>query len=319
MLRTWVLCFLLGGLLAWGAALGAPVSFTLLTHADNVGWLPQQQGVLGVSGDHLIQTSDDISGPAFNPEGCFTFGFMNPIGLWPPDYPPGYAEGIHSMAGTIELDVDLAAGGAVAVNGLTFQGVAYPGRRGRNSFQYLVQLGDPATDGSHGPVDGIGNTGVFSASDSLGWSLELSLDLYKDLPFAGAGGIDMTFNDWEWTGFLIPGNRLDAAAMGFVELDDPLGYFGGASEDFEAWLIEQVAPRLPDQATWLLFAQAEGKPDWNNPGMRGWDPQEGIFAETIVAYATVPYQPPAVIPEPSVASLLLGGLAVVALRRRRRH
>jgi len=317
MARRWIFGFVFLGLLAWRAGVGAPVAFTLLTHPDNTTWLPQQRGTAGVSGDHLIQTSDDITNPAFNPQGCFTFGFTNPIGLWPPDYPAGYAEGIHSMEGTIGLDLDLAAGGAVAATGLSFHGVAYPGKQGQNSFQYLVQPGDPATDGAHGPVDGLGNAGTFSPSDAFNWRLELDLDLYRDMPFRGPGGIDMTLDDWGWTGFIIPVSKLDTAAMAALMLDDPLGYFGGTSADFEAWLLAEIAPRLPAEATWLLFAQAEGKPDWNDGGMPGWDPDKGIFAETIVAYATEGYQPP-VIPEPATMSLLLCGVAVLVRRRRRR-
>ena len=47
--------------LAAGGAAAAPVTFTLLTHQDNVTVLPQQCGHTGVSGDHLIQTADDMA------------------------------------------------------------------------------------------------------------------------------------------------------------------------------------------------------------------------------------------------------------------
>ncbi len=299
-----------------GGAAAAPVSFTLLGHPDNVTVLPQQRGHTGVSGDHLVQTGDDITDPAYNPNGCFTFGFMNPIGEWEPDYPAGYAEGIHSMQGALELDIDLAAGGAFSVTSLSFGGVAYPGKSGPSSFEYLVIPGDPATADPKYQVDGVGNSGTFGASDALDWHLEAQLDLYRDQPFGGSGGIDMTFDDWGWTGFLVPADLLTAEGLALVTLDDALGYFGGTSEDFEAWLIEQVAPRLPDDATWLLFVQAEGQPDWNNPGMKGWDPQEGIVGETIVAYSTTGYQPD-LIPEPATLTLVLCGAAVAWARRRR--
>ncbi len=302
--------------LAAGGAAAAPVTFTLLTHQDNVTVLPQQCGHTGVSGDHLIQTADDITDPAYNPRGSFTFGFMNPIGEWGDDYPPGYAEGIHSMQGALELDIDLAAGGGFSVTSLSFGGVAYPGKTGPTSFEYLVIPGDPATADPKYQVDGVGNSGTFGASDALDWSLEAQLDLYKDLPPGGTGGIDMTMDDWSWSGFLIPTEKLTGAGMALVTLDDALGYFLGTSEDFEAWLIEQVAPRLPDEATWLLFAQAEGQPDWNSPSMGGWDPLEGIVGETIVAYSTAGYQPDQ-IPEPTTLGLLLCGAAVAWGRRRR--
>jgi hypothetical protein len=70
----------------------ALVEFELLTHADNVQLLPQPKGQVGVSGDHLLQTGDDITGSTFNPDGCFSSNFLNPVGISEPDYPPGYAE-----------------------------------------------------------------------------------------------------------------------------------------------------------------------------------------------------------------------------------
>lgn len=110
MKRGFALCVLVAGLLGWRNALGVPITFTLLTHGDNATLLPQPRGVPGVSGDHLIRTSDDITNMAYNPHGCFTFGFTNPFGVLPPDYPPGYAEGIHAMEGTLDLDIGLLGG-----------------------------------------------------------------------------------------------------------------------------------------------------------------------------------------------------------------
>ncbi|MCK4789891.1 MAG: hypothetical protein KAV87_39490 [Desulfobacteraceae bacterium] len=66
----------------------SPVEFQLLTHVDNMQWLPQETYM---SGDYLIQTgSDDDQKSSYNPEGCFSFNFMNPDAE-----PDGYAAGIH--------------------------------------------------------------------------------------------------------------------------------------------------------------------------------------------------------------------------------
>ena len=120
----------------------ASIKFELLMHTDNIQLLPQPKGIPGVSGDHLLQTADDINGSTFNPDGCFSFNFMNPAGISEPCYPPGYADGIHSMSDSLILDIDLLNGGSVSIESLTFNGYIAPSKF---SAQYLVQIGDPAT------------------------------------------------------------------------------------------------------------------------------------------------------------------------------
>jgi len=280
----------------------APVEFELLTHPDNVQRLPQPKAQVGVSGDHLLRTGDDISGATFNPNGCFGFNFMNPVGILEPDYPPGYVEGIHSMTGFLSLEMDLQAGGAVSVGSLAFDGYVAPAKP--IARQRLVQVGDPAADGNHGPVDGVGNSGTYGASPGANWAFEANFDWYYDVPFAGPGTIDMTFNNYQWNGFIIPVSELTPAGMTAVTLDDPLGYFGGASSDFEAWLLNEVAPRLPKEAVYLLFAQGEAHPNWTHP-MMGMT-TDGIVGETIIGYA---------VPEPTTAFFFLSGLWALASKR----
>ena len=281
----------------------APVGFELLTHTDNVQRLPQPKAQEGVSGDHLLRTDDDIPGATFNPNGCFGFNFTNPVGILEPDYPSGYAEGIHSMTGALVLEVDLQAGGAVSVESLAFDGYVAPAKP--IARQRLVQVGDPAADGNHGPVDGVGNSGTYGASAGSDWAFEADFDWYYDTPFAGPGSIDMTFNNYQWNGFIIPVSELTAAGMAAVALDDSLNYFGGTSSDFEAWLLNEMAPRLPQEAVYLLFAQGEAHPDWTNPmmGMTA----DGITGETIIGYA---------VPEPTTAALVLAGFWALVSRRR---
>ncbi len=292
---------------ACGVAFAEPVKFNLLTHADNVQWLPQSKNVEGVSGDHLIQTPDDITSPSLNPNGCFTFLFMNPYGVHEPDYPPGWAKGIHSMVGSLILDLDLCAGGDVDFEEMDFDGYVAPGM---TSSQYLVKPGEPATNGNYGPLDGLPNSGAYSASAAGNWALDLTFDQYLDTPFAGHPSIDITFDNYVWDGFIIPVGKLTPEGMAEVELNDPLGYYGGTSEDFEAWLLDEVAPRLPDDATWLMFAQGEDHPDWTHP-MMGMT-TDGVVGQTLVAYTTVP--------EPATVILLAvsaAGLAGAARRKQR--
>lgn len=275
----------------------APVEFQLLTHTDNVQRLPQPKAQEGVSGDHLLWTPDDITHSSYNPDGCFSFNFMNPVGVDPNlGYPPGYAEGIHSMTASLTLEMDLQAGGALAIESLAFDG--YIASSKPIAHQRLVQVGDPATDGNHGPVDGMGNAGTYAASAASNWAFEASFDWYYDTPFAGSGGIDMTFDDYQWSGFIIPVSELTIAGMSATTIDDPLGYFSGTSSDFESWLLDEAAPRLPQDAAYLLFAQGEAHPIWTNP-MMGMT-TDGIIGETIIGYA---------IPEPTTMVFLLIGLS----------
>lgn len=276
-LIVFVLLAVVTGLPAYCPA--ASVEFELLKHSSNTGLLPQPKGLVGVSGDHLVQTADDITGGTFNPSGCFSFNFMNQAGISEPDYPPGYAEGIHSMTGTLTLGLELQAGGVVDIESIAFDGYVAPSKF---SSQWL----------NGGPF-----TGTYSASAASNWAFEVSINWNYDTPFAGAGAADITFEDYLWSGFIIPVSELTTAGLAATILDDPLGYFGGTSTDFEDWLLNEVAPTLPQEAAYLLFAQAEDHPDWVNP-MMGMT-TEGVVGETIVAYS---------IPEPTTMILLAAGL-----------
>ncbi len=253
------------------------IEFELLTHTDNIQLLPQPKGLPGVSGDHLLQTADDITGGTFNPDGCFSFNFMNPVGISEPCYPPGYAEGIHSMSDSLVLDIDLLNGGSLSIESLTFNGYIAPDK---SSVQRLVHVGDPATSYN---TDGMPNGGTYIASADANWAFQISFDWYYDVPAMVPTTIDMTFDNYQWSGFIIPVSELTTAGMDATILDDPLGYFGGTSADFESWLLNEVAPRLPEEATYLLFVQGEAHPAWTHPeiGMT----TDGIIGETIIAYA----------------------------------
>jgi len=260
------------------------LEFELLTDPNNIQWLPQPTGWYSVSGDHLIQTDDDIWGSTYNPDGCFSFNFMNPVGILEPDYPPGYAEGIHSMTGSVTLNID---GNTVEITSLVFDGYVAQGKT--IAHQRLVQPGDPAANGNHGPVDGIPNSGTYTPSADANWAFEADFDWYYDTPFAGSGSIDMTFDNYTWSGFIIPVSKLNQASMPETILGDPLDYFDGTSEDFEFWLLTEVVPKLPPEATFLLFVQGEAHPDWTNP-MMGMT-TDGIVGETIIGYTNTKFSP----------------------------
>jgi hypothetical protein len=204
------------------------------------------------------------------------------------------------MSGSLLLDLDLQNGGSLTVDALTFNGYVAPSKP--TALQQLIQPGDPATDGTHGPVDGVPNSGSYAASAASNWAFEASFDWYYDTPFAGSDGIDITFNNYQWRGFIIPVNELTTAGMAATTLDDTLDYFGG---NFEAWLLNKVVPQLPQEAVYLLFVQGEAHPDWTNP-MMGMT-TNSIVGETIIGYA---------VPEPATMVLWVIGLCYYGAAKR---
>jgi hypothetical protein len=256
----------------------ASVEFELLTHADYIGLLPQQQQS---GGDYLPRTGDDVSGATLNPNGCFSFNFMNPDGI---TEPASYAKSVHSMTGSLILDIDLQAGGTVDIVSLAFDGYIDPSK---SSAQWL-------DDGS--------NNGTYVASAASNWTFEANFNWCYDTPFAGTGTTDVKFENYPWTGFIIPVSELTTDGMAATVLDDPLGYFGG---NFESWLLNKVAPQLPEQATHLLFTQGQANPSWTNPQMGM--TTDSIVGETIIGYA---------VPEPATMMLLAAGLCCIRGMRR---
>ncbi|MCK4789890.1 MAG: PEP-CTERM sorting domain-containing protein [Desulfobacteraceae bacterium] len=190
------------------------------------------------------------------------------------------------MTGSMALEMDLSAGGAVDIVSLDFDGYIAPSK---SSAQW---------------INGVSSSGTYAASAASNWAFQASFDWSYNTPCPGMGGTDIIFDNYQWNGFIIPVSELTIAGMSATALDDPLGYFGGASSDFESWLLGEVAPRLPAEATHLLFVQGEAHPDWTNPDMGM--TTDGIVGETIIGY---------VVPEPgTMLSLLIGFCAWAAKR-----
>ncbi|MFH1616908.1 MAG: PEP-CTERM sorting domain-containing protein [Planctomycetota bacterium] len=259
--------------------IASTVQFELLTSTDNIGTLPQQQQN---GGDYLPRTGDDITGGSINPDGSFSFNYMNPDGT---TEPASYAKSTHSMAGSLVLDINLQVGGTVDIISLEFDGYVSPGKF---SAQHL----DNGT-----------NSGTYSPTAASNWAFQACFDWYYDTPFAGSGTTDMAFDNYQWSGFIIPVSELTTSGMAVTTLDDSLGYF---DDNFGSWLLNQIAPQLPQEAAYLFFAQGQANPSWTHP-MMDMD-TDGIVGETIIAYA---------VPEPATAMLLVAGFCCASGLRRR--
>jgi len=271
----------------------ASTEFQLFTSTYNSGSLPQEPQT---SGDYLPQTGDDYEMSGSNPDGCFSFNFMNPTAV-----SGGYTKGIHSMTGSVILDIDVQTGGELNIVSLAFDGYISSTQSG---IQRLVQPVDPAANGSHGSTDGVGNSGTYNASAGSNWAFEAGFDWYYDVPAGGMGGIDMTFDNYQWDGFIIPVSELSTAGMAATTLDDSMDYFGG---NFEQWLLNKIAPQLPEDAAYLLFAQGLANPAWTDQqvGMT----TGGLVGETVIGYA---------VPEPVTIMLLTAGLCCARCVRNHR-
>ncbi len=249
---------LLGGFLlagGLGAAPAATLEFQLLTWADAAATsqLPsgagrKPSGAMPAAGDWLVFTADDALSPAANnPQGALSHNFVDITGAGGPGF--NLAPSL-SGALTLRLEPGQGSNWSVQVTALAYQGQANP-LQAMN--QFLVTPGSPATTNGAFQVDGLGNAGEWRASAAARWAIQYLLDFYFATNADGdpsPADVDATFSDQPQTGFLIPVSQLTAS--GVAGLGDPLGFYTG---DFGQYLLGQIRPRLPAQATYLLFTQ----------------------------------------------------------------
>lgn len=216
-----------------------------------------------------------------------------------------------SLAGSISLTFTAAGAGVwdIAVGELAYSGQATPAMF---MNQYLVTPDSAvAQDGGYN-VDGLGNSGTWQGSDAGGWEIQYNLDFYFATNADGnpaAGDVDATFNNKSQQGYLLPVSLLTTEGLAGLSLNDPAGYYSG---DFADYLLEEIAPRLPGNATYLLLTQmGKVNPDFTEVGLPV--TTSSLIGNTTIAYTT------SAVPEPSTALMVTAGLLWLPFRRRSRR
>jgi len=306
----WVAAIVLATTLSGEAAMAQTLTFDLLTWDDGqaTGPLPSAVGVkpspsLPAASDWLVFTADDAPlAAADNPAGAVSHNLVDLAG--------GGGSGFNlaaSLSGAGAITMDFTSTGPdewqTSVTGLSYSGQALSSIL---MNQFLVEPGSPATQNPSYNVDGVGNGGTWQGSEADDWALTLSLDFYlaTDVDFDGSpSDIDATFDDTAHVGFMIPVDRLTPAGMAAVDLDDPAGFYAG---DFEQYLLDEIAPRLPNDATFLLVTQmAKVNPDFTDAGLP-------ITTSTLVGNTTFAYTTQT-LHTPSVPSLGIWGLVILPI------
>lgn len=300
------------GLMA-GVAFGDSIDFQLLTwnDAQSTDQLPSAVGLkpsapMPAQGDWLMFTGDDEQlGAAFNPLGALSHSFADPGGVGGPGF--NMAPSLTGM-----MTLDFASSGGTMWDTLATS-MQYTGQA--NGFAQMNQLlVTPGSDGANDPiynVDGLPNAGSWDASTAGNWAFSQALDFYLATNIDGDGSIfdiDATFNDALQSGYIIPVSELTSAGMAAVALDDPEGWFSG---DFEQYLLDEIATRLPSDATYLLITQmAKSNPVYAEAGLP--ITLDSLVGNTTFAFTTQ------IIPAPSAVALFGLSAALVGVRRRQR-
>lgn len=273
--------------LAVGSAKSATLDFQLLGWDDSTATkdLPSAVGrkpsaTMPTAGDWLVFTADDeVLAAGNNATGAFSHNLVDITGAG--------GRGFNlapSLAGTLTL-VLAASGGSnwtVTVTALSYSGQANA-QQAMN--QYLVSPGDPATSNTSFNVDGSGNSGQWTASATANWAIQFTLDFYLATSADGdprPADVDATFDDKLQQGFLLPVSQITTHGLSGVSLEDPLGFYTG---DFEQYLLYEIKPRLPADATYLLITQmVKTHPGYAELGLP--ITRNSLIGNTTIAYTT---------------------------------
>jgi hypothetical protein len=277
----------LGLLLASLPVSAATLNFQLLTWNDTnaTAQLPSAVGrkpsaTLPSPGDWLVFTADDAAlAAANNPLGALSHNLVDLTGAG--------GSGFNlapSLSGSLILDLEPTNGSnwSVAVTALAYSGQA---NALQSMNQFLVTTGSPAASNGAFNVDGLGNTGIWTTGITNRWTVQYSLDFYFATSADGdpsAADVDATFNDKIQNGYLLPVSALTLNALASLAVDDPAGFYSG---DFAQYVLTQIAPRLPANATYVLITQmAKTHPGYAEAGLP--ITTAGLIGNTTIAYTT---------------------------------
>jgi hypothetical protein len=231
-------------------------------------------------GDWLAPTADDaLLAPGDNPGGALSHNFVDITGAGGPGFNLA-----PSLTGALTLEMTPSADGSwtVKVVALTYAGQANVAQA---MNQFLVTPEHPAASEPSFRVDGLGNSGRWNPGARGKWAIEYLLDFHLATNADGdpsPGDIDATFDDQEQTGFLIPRSQLTMEGLANIDLDDPLRFHAG---DFREYLLREIAPRLPNSATYLLITQMrKGNPAHAEMGLP--ITTNSLLGNTTIAYST---------------------------------
>ncbi|MCK4658641.1 MAG: hypothetical protein KAV82_03880 [Phycisphaerae bacterium] len=269
---------------------GVTLHFTLLTWDDSqagpelpsaVGWKPAQSSK---PCDWLLFTEDDYEyASGWNPLGAISHNIADPAGAGGSGFVMA-----PSLTGEAALTMEFSYAGSDSWDvHIIHQEYIGQATTVAQMNQTLVSEGDPATLDPVYNVDGLPNAGAWERGPANNWSISYVLDFYLASNTDGDPDpldIDATFDDQPQTGYLIPVAELTEAGMAAVELDDPAGFFDG---DFEQYLLDEIAPRLPAEATCLLVTQMEKcHPVYHDDDVS--ITLGSLVGNTTIAYATQP-------------------------------
>ncbi|MCO6401386.1 MAG: hypothetical protein J5I99_09185 [Verrucomicrobia bacterium] len=276
-----------------------PLEFQLLAWGDGSATtgLPSAAGLkpsatMPTAGDWLIFTDDDQALPAANnPAGALSHNLVDITGAGGAGFNMA-----PSLTGSLSLRIEPISRAGLAV---TVEELAYAGQANavQAMNQFLVSRGDAATTNAAFQVDGERNSGRWEAHATNNWAIQFALDFYFATNADGvpdADDVDATFSDVPHSGFLIPVSQLTSTNLATLNLDDPLGFYTG---DFEAYLLEQIKPRLPTNATYLLITQmGKSHPSYAEAGLP-------ITTNSLVGNTTIAYTTQTVADAPEMLSV----------------
>jgi len=295
----------------------ADVTFTMMIWTNDTTELPTAVGLkpsynntndgvyTTLDSDWLLFTPDDKDAAGYNFFGALSHKFNDRVGL--SGLAHGGYESANSLTGSVSLAFAEAAPDTWAVDVKDFYTV---GSKANNtstaqmSYSYLVTTNFLfVVTNSYFGVDGLGNTGVWHSSNAGNWSLSLSADSFAQTP-----GVQHTEEYKDCLGCIIPVAQLTNGGLAATGITDPSGYY---TNNFEHYLLDEIAPRVPADARYLLFVQLLKAHILYSTNPAHVDTNATLFGECW--FATTPDE---IIPEP-LGLLVVSALGVIFHVRRR--